>query len=164
MPPPQRYKMHTSPDKEYQLHILDVKFIRYFNYENCLRNLCTYFGLPSQSEVNRIRKKARLQKINNIFTFARQANKGNSGSAKVRHTVKGKIIKRCIFILIRSEAGPSRGIRGGEQARYLKLQAFTVPISRHTVLHSFMFSCHFQTYFYSNYSPDAYFMRNDRFE
>lgn len=112
MPPPQRYKMHTSPDKEYQLNIPGIKFIQYFNYENCLRNLCSYFILPTQSEDNRIRKKARLQKINNTFTFARQANKGNSGSAKVRHTVKGKIIKRCIFILIRSGAGPSRGIRG----------------------------------------------------
>lgn len=111
------------------------------------------------------RKPDYRKKLNNTFTFARQANKVNSGSAKVRHTVKGKIIKRCIFILIRSRVGMSRGSRGGGgrwEARYLKLQTCTVPISRRTVLHSFMFICHFQTYFHSNYAPDAYFMRNER--
>lgn len=91
------------------------------------------FIFQKQREDNWIQKNARLQKINNSFTFVRQAKEGNSGSAKVRHTVKEKIIKRCIFILIRNGAAMSRGIRQGVgEARYLKLQACTECLSRGT--------------------------------
>lgn len=90
--------------------------------------------------------------INKLVRLQQQTQRGWSESVKVRHTVKGKIIKRYIFILIRSRLGMSwetqwrwskgRG-RGGSISKITS--RLRVPISRYTVLHSFMFSCHFQT-------------------